>query len=1044
MRRPTGDRILALVRGSAVNQDGPSSGLTVPNGPAQEALLREVLAKSGVAAADVDYVEAHGTGTSLGDPIEVRALGAVLGQNRPASSPLRIASVKTNVGHLESAAGVAGLIKVILSLQHGEIAPHLHLKQLNPLIDLQSIPAEIPTTLRQWPSQNRPRIAGVSSFGASGTNAHVLLSEAPAPAAPKANAVDRPSHLLTISARTSDALRAAAAQYSTLLADHDLPIADLCYSANAGRVHFGHRLIVRGQTRADFSKGLTDFAGGVESSSYRRGEIAGPARTKLAFLFTGQGSQSAGMARELYETQPTFRRTLDECAEILRGELPQPLLEVLFGSQGALINETQYTQPALFAVEYSLAQLWRSWGVSPSIMLGHSIGEYVAACIAGVFSVSDALKLIATRGRLMQALPRNGGMVAVAAPESRVRAVIAPFAGRISIAAVNGPAQVVIAGASDALKTVTAQLDREKVRAIPLPVSHAFHSPLLEPMLDEFERVASGIKYQRPQIAVVSNVTGSVAAGDDLVTAAYWRRHAREAVQFVKGIQAIAAEGAQVFLEIGPQPTLTSLARQSVDRADAIWAASLRAGQGNWDSMLDAVSALYVSGVPIDWPLFDRDYSRRKVALPTYPFQRQRYWIEATTVASAAGTDGVTVHPLLGVPVRAAIDGRIFEARFDEATPSFLADHRLFGNVVVPGTAYISAALAAGGDGLETSEFGVEDVVISQPMILNAGSARLIQTIVSPDAGDGTATIRIASRNQDEAGEAWITHATARVTKSFTDLPAFEPLDAVKRRCGNAVPIDSTYEDMRTRGLDLGPSFQRMRRLSQGGLEVLGEIAGIDAAAETHDPFAPIHPAVLDACFQVLAGAAANVTSANGEPVSFVPMAVGKIRLRPVAGSIWSHARIAANNGSARTLTADITLYDDRGSVAGFVEGLQLAPAQDGRTTALASEVSDWMYEISWQETTLSSASAPSGIWLLFDDDSGVGEALAHELAASGSPVRRIRPWFRILAAVGRPLRPQPQRAPGFRLAVRCRLGIGSPRRRDSPPLEPECRVGDL
>ncbi|MCI0726227.1 MAG: type I polyketide synthase, partial [Chloroflexi bacterium] len=409
----SGDRILAQITGSAVNQDGSTSGFTVPNGLAQERLIRKALAESDVAPAAVSYVEAHGTGTPLGDPIEVQALKNVLGAGRKGDQPLAIGSVKTNIGHLEAAAGIAGLIKVVLALQHKEIPPHLHLRRLNAEIELDGVPLVIPTERTPWPSNGQPRVAGVSSFGASGTNAHVVVEEAPAVAG-KPNAVERPVHLLALSARSQAALEELAQKYRAHLAGHaNQTLADLCYTANSGRAHFAHRLAIAAGTAGELEEALAAFVAGAEGAALT-GQAPAGQRPKVAFLFTGQGAQYAGMGRELYATSPTFRAALDECAALLTGELEAPLLEVLFGEKGELLDETAYTQPALFALEYALAQLWQSWGVTPDLVLGHSVGEYVAAVVAGVFSLADGLKLISARSRLKQDLAEPDALAALA------------------------------------------------------------------------------------------------------------------------------------------------------------------------------------------------------------------------------------------------------------------------------------------------------------------------------------------------------------------------------------------------------------------------------------------------------------------------------------------------------------------------------------------------------------------------------------------------------------------------------------------------------
>ncbi|HZR97747.1 MAG TPA: beta-ketoacyl synthase N-terminal-like domain-containing protein [Chloroflexota bacterium] len=653
-----GDHVLALIRGSAVNQDGRSGGLTAPNGPSQEAVIGGALAAAGVEPAQVDYVETHGTGTSLGDPIEVRALAAAYGRGRPADRPLMIGSVKTNLGHLEAAAGIAGLMKAVLALQHEEVPPHLHLTTPNPHLGLADLPIAIPTARTPWPAGARPRLAGVSSFGLSGTNAHVILEEAPA-AAPAQPERDRPLHLLALSAKTPSALEQLARRYEQHLAAHpEQALGDVCFTANAGRGHFEQRLAVVASSAAELRARLAAACAADDPIGAVRGRAPADGPPDVVFLFTGQGSQYVNMGRRLYETQPTFRAALDRCAELLQPYLERPLLTVLYpdaaaedGAASPIVDDMRYAQPAQFAVQYALAELWRSWGIAPAAVAGHSVGEYAAACVAGVFSLEDGLKLVAARGRLLQALPRDGEMAVVFVEEARVARALAPYAGAAAIAAVNGPQSVVISGRAGAVRAVIADLGltAEEWRRLPIPA--ASHSPLVEPILDEFERAAAALTYASPRIELVSTLTGRLATGADATTAGYWRRHLREPVRFADAIGALHGQGYQVFVEIGPHPTLLGMGRRCLGEEVGTWLPSLRQGQDDWEQMLDSLGALYALGARVDWDGFDRDYGRRRVVLPTYPFERQRYWAEtargpirpapaATPPAEAAPADG--------------------------------------------------------------------------------------------------------------------------------------------------------------------------------------------------------------------------------------------------------------------------------------------------------------------------------------------------------------------------------------------------------------------
>ena len=629
------DNILATIRGSAVNHDGRSSGLTVPNGLAQQRVIRAALANAGVEPNQINYVEVHGTGTALGDPIEVEALADLLGEGHSSERSLMLGSVKTNIGHLEAAAGVAGLIKVVLAMQHQEIPPHLHLKTPNPAVAWQDLPLSIPTELTPWQTETEQRrIAGVSSFGMSGTNAHVVLEEAPAVklALPE---VERSLDLLTLSAKDELALTELMERFSSHLKLNESEFfKDICFTANTGRSHFLHRCAIVTQQQTKPSEQLTALAAGQEVAGGFRG-ITRTTKPKVAFLFTGQGSQYLGMGRQLYETQPTFRKALQLCDEILQLYLDVPLLELLYpddmvrAAQNSQLDLTAYTQPALFAIEYALYELWRSWGIEPSAVMGHSVGEYVAACVAGVFNLEDALRLIAYRGELMQALPSGGEMVAVFADEELVRTVIASAAGAISIAAINSPMNTVISGDRQAVREVLEKLQALEINFCPLKVSHAFHSHQMEPMLEAFQQIATSVEYSPPQIRMISNLTGK-SVGEELTRPEYWCRHIRESVRFADGMQTLYDCGCEVFVEIGSHPVLTGMGRQCLPEGCGTWLPSLRRGQSDWQQMLSTLAELYVRGVDVDWGGFDRDYPRRRLPLPTYPFQRQRYWLEST------------------------------------------------------------------------------------------------------------------------------------------------------------------------------------------------------------------------------------------------------------------------------------------------------------------------------------------------------------------------------------------------------------------------------
>ncbi len=645
-----GDRILALIRGSALNQDGRSSGLTAPNGPAQQAVIRAALDDAGVAPEAVGYVEAHGTGTSLGDPIEVAALGTGLCAGRSREEALRIGSVKTNIGHLEAAAGVAGVIKVVLALQHREIPAHLHFETGNPYIDWDHLPVEVVTRTRPWPTLRGRRIAGVSSFGFSGTNAHLILEEAPAADTPAPAGPNRPLHVLTLSADSPSALDELTSRLLTRL---DEPLADVCCSANTGRAQRRYRLAAV----AGDAESLRAALGGT--GAVRVDTLQVP-KLKIAFLFSGQGAQHAGMGAGIYRFSPVFRAAIDRCADLLHLPLPK----ILFEDGGERLDRTEFTQPALFAFEYALAELWRSWGVEPALVAGHSLGEYAAACWAGVFSLDAALDLVAARGRLMQDTP-PGAMAALLTDRATVERALAAGGGRLWLAAENGPSRFTVTGEVEAVDDLLRDMERQGIDARRLRVSCASHSPLMDPILDAFERSAAAAEPRPPRLPLVLNLTGGVAP-DEPLAPAYWRRHLREPVRFETCIRTLNAEGVNCFLEIGPHPVLASAAAEILGESTAHFLPSLRRGWGEWEQMLETLKTLYVNGAAIDWRAFDAPYPRRRVVLPPYPFERRKYWRQSEAIDPEAGwkaAAGTALAQSQQVPVE--LDVRAQPARWD-------------------------------------------------------------------------------------------------------------------------------------------------------------------------------------------------------------------------------------------------------------------------------------------------------------------------------------------------------------------------------------------
>jgi acyl transferase domain-containing protein/thioesterase domain-containing protein len=1047
------DRILSVIRSSAVNQDGASGGLTVPNGLAQQSLIRQALARAKLNPNDIDYIEAHGTGTKLGDPIEVNALGSVLREGRAQNHPLWIGTVKTNFGHTEAAAGVAGVIKVILSMQNESIPPHLHLSELNPHISLDDIPARIPTELVSWPRSQKRRIAGVSSFGFSGTNAHVILEEAPLAVAkaatpavteavtatlpmaerPSLPVVERPVHLLALSAQTETALDEMIEKYSAYLASHEVSsVGDLCFSAATGRSHFEHRLAILGENPAQILEKLQGLQRGQQLPGVMRmqGGISAP---KIAFMFTGGGSQYVGMGRELYETQPTFRKTLDRCAKILDLLLAKPLLSVLWGEDSALLDRMDVMQPAVFALEYSLFALWKSWGVEPLVVLGHSLGEYVAATVAGVFSLEDGLKLISKRALLMHQVPGDGAMASVAASERRVLQVIAEgnYGDRVSIGAINGPESTMISGNRTALKEILSQFEVNGVKVKFLQISNASHSLLMDPILDEFERVAGEIRYSPPQMHLISNVTGKKAEGDEVCHARYWRRHLRESVRFADGVQAAYDLGCRYFVELGPSPGLLGMGQECIvdkrennlatesaatfdDSLDqARWLPSLRKDRGNWQQILESVGELYVQGVDLDWVGFEQDYNRTKIPLPTYPFQKKRYWFDESKKATSVLRElkNSSGHPLLGQRIESSFapEKIIYETNLSSDNPAYLKDHAIYNQVIVPATAYFDLILAAGEEIFGRGQCEIRGVSLEQALVLQSGKAPKLQLVLTPDtpapeSGDNSYALQILSKITGDSK--WHLHliGTLGRRKKLGTTLSTEDLSQIRERMLEEISSEQIYSQSKAMGVEYGPSFQGVEKVWRGKEESVGKIRWPKELSGAENKNYNLHPAILDACFQILGlsllGEKSEEKSVLGEGTAYLPIAVESLQWNGLhsdqgPGSvIWSH--VTSKPGTSTDVyRGEIRILTPTGQVIAELQGVTLMRAsKEAVLRGLRENTDEWLYEVEWREKKLS---APSSLVLgkkalIFVDSfsNALGLALEQELSERGETVTLV------------------------------------------------------
>ncbi|MVU75789.1 SDR family NAD(P)-dependent oxidoreductase [Nocardia sp. ET3-3] len=863
--RRHGHRVLAVIRGSAINQDGASNRLTAPNGPSQEKVIAQALANAGLAPADIDAVEAHGTGTTLGDPIEAQALIAAYGRGRT-GDPLRIGSLKSNVGHTSAAAGVGGVIKMVQALRHEMLPPTLHVDAPTPEVDWSAGTVRLLTAAEPWPAGERVRRAGVSSFGASGTNAHVILEEAPAVAAPAepaeaAEGSARVPSALTpwlVSAKTEEGLRAQAARLRHWVLDNpDLAIDDIGYSLLTTRAQLEWRGAVVGEDREALLAGLEVLTEPTESTDVAAGRAVS---RKAAFLCTGGGAQRVGMGRELYEAFGVFAAALDEVCEhfdpLMGGSLKRLMFTGRWGEDDSadadtsVLHRIEFSTPALFAYEVALSRLLDSFGVTPDVLVGHSTGELAAAYLAGVWSLPDACRLVEARGRLMGQLPDGGAMLAVAADENEVAEALADHAGRVSIGAVNAPDALVVSGDEDAVAAIErwfADRGRETSR---LRISIASHSHRMDPMLDEFAAVAREVTYHRPRTPLVSNLSGRMA-GDEVLDPDYWVAHIRGTVQFARGIDALVAFGARRFLEIGPDAVLTAMTQQNLSAdiaAQSLLVAAARRGRGEAEQFLNCLARAYTAGVEVDWRVLFAARPVSPVSLPTYAFQRRRYWLPVSRGTGGVEAAGLSVieHPMLDAALPMADGGFVLTGQLSALSQPWLADHAIREVMVLPGTAFVELALCAGA---ETGCPVIEELTLQAPLVFPTTGGVHVQIVVGPESPQRA--ISIYSRGEHDHDGQWVLHAHGLLTgRTGTAAPESEVWP----------PVAATEVDLAgaflTPDYDMGPAFRNVRALWRRGDEVFADIA-LDAETGAHAEGFGIHPALLDAVIQagLLAGA---------------------------------------------------------------------------------------------------------------------------------------------------------------------------------------------
>ena len=933
-----GHEVLAIVRGSAINQDGASNGLTAPNGPSQRRVIKAALAAAQVSADQVDMVEAHGTGTTLGDPSEAQALLATYGQDR--AEPLWLGSIKSNMGHTQAAAGVAGIIKVVQAIRNRTMPKTLHVDVPTPQVDWTAGNIELLTESRPWPAVDRPRRAGISSFGISGTNAHVIIEEAPAEEATERTVVERPVPWI-LSGKTPEALTAQAANLSTV----DEKSLDVAYSLATSRAVFEHRGVIVGTDLDELRRGAIALAEGVPAPGLARGAARGGGST--AFLFTGQGAQRIGMGGDLYEAFPVFAQAWDAAID-------HAMAPVVWGDDQEALNQTGFAQPTLFAFEVALYRLLESWGVKPNFVAGHSVGEIAAAHVAGVFSLDDARKLVAARGKLMQALPTGGAMVALQASEAEVTLV-----DGVGIAAVNGPQSVVISGDEDAVLKIKAEFEAKGRKTARLKVSHAFHSLLMEPMLAEFRAVVETLTFTEPSIPMITTSAGGGAVN----SADYWVNHVRAAVRFADAVKTLAGKGVTRFVEVGPDGVLTGMAQGCLD--EGVFVATQRRDRPEERELVSGLAQAFAHGVNVNWNAFFEGREARRVDLPTYAFQHQAFWLSAqdylaNSWLSGGAGDVVSAgleaagHPLLGAVLTAPDgDGLVLTGRLSPTTLPWLADHVVGGSVFFPGTGFVELALRAGefvgcdaGGGLS-----LEELTLEAPLVLPERGGVAVQVRVDDDRQIGV----FSRADQDEP---WTRHATGRLgSGARAETVEWPPADA------EAVDLTGLYDNLADAGLAYGPVFQGLRTAFKRGDEVFAEIAlpdGVDIEGYG------VHPALLDAALHAI-----SLTGVTGDQPA-LPFSWAGVSLHATgASALRVHVRPTGEGVVA------LHAVDPAGGSVVSVESLMLRPVSLDQTNA--QRANDSLFGVTW--TPITASPADTAGWTVFEPTGDVREATHATLA---------------------------------------------------------------
>lgn len=998
-----GDRVLAVIRATAVNQDGKSNGLTAPNGPAQEQLLRQALSDAGVDPLAVGYVEAHGTGTALGDPTEMQALANVYAAGRPADRPLVVGAVKSNFGHTQAAAGIAGVIKAVLALQHEAIPANLHFETPSPHIPWRELAVQVPTELMPWPRAAGPRLAGVSSFGISGTNAHVLLEEAPSPPAAPDRQQARALQLLTLSAKSTAGLRDLASRYARHLTDNpQQPLADVAYTAAMRRSHQVHRFAAVESTHGQLAAQLTEFARGESRREAGHQQKFSEAR-KLVLVFPGQGGQWAGMGRSLLR-EPVFRGVIEDCERAMSRFQSWSLAEMISGEgkdQELELERVEVIQPALFAMQVGLAALWRSLGVTPQAVIGHSMGEIAAACVAGALTLEDACQVVCVRSQLVRRASGHGGMVAVALGEVEVRPFLTDYLGRLEVGVINGPHSTVLSGEPQALNEVMARLAESGVFCRRVKVDYASHSPQMEALRADLIAQLRTVKARRPELPLYSTVTGR--RRDELLDAEYWQQNLAQPVQFWSALERLAEDGFDTFVEMNPHPILPSALEEGLsDRVPGLTVvSSMRRGTDELAQRLSALGRLYTAGYPLDWTRLISPGSS-VVSLPKTAWQRQRYWIDKPAARASA-------------PARQSPQGawRLGGSRIDlpgdvihrvlsvgPQRPAYLADHTVFGRPVVAGAFFIAVVLAVAAEQFGATSATLREVQFIQPLILDADTD--LQVMLQPaDATGYTFSIATAQPAASSNAPSWRVHVKGSLLLGAPVAAADLALQELRQQCPRSVPLDAVFDFLDARQVHWGPRWRQLAELHAGGASALAKLL----PSESLMGQGPLHPALIDNAFVTALGSLLGTAGfERGAP--YLPWMLHELRWhgRP-EGELWCHCRLQPElSMQQEALTGSGAVFAAGGRVVLSVNGLLVkrVPADLFFHSSMLQR--ELLYEVAWRPAALDTAEKPAparGCWLLLCPAARAGQVLREQLAAAGQRVIVAQPGesFRRLAA---------------------------------------------